>query len=62
MSYFRAVEEAYEHETEGLGSILKGLNHSKMKILSFTHPEVVPNLYEFLSAVEHKKRYFEECW
>jgi len=27
-----------------------------MKILSsFTHPQVVPNLYEFLSFVEHKR-------
>jgi len=34
----------------------------KMKIVSsFTHPHVVPNLYEFLSSAEHKKRYFEEC-
>jgi len=33
-----------------------------MKILSsFTHPQVVSNLYEFLSSVEHKRRYFEEC-
>jgi len=28
-----------------------------MKILSsFTHPQVVPNLYEFISSVEHKKK------
>ncbi len=37
-----------------------------MKILSsFTRPHVVTNLYEFLSYVEHKRRYFEEpnsCW
>jgi len=33
-----------------------------MKILSFTHPQVVPNLYEFLSSAEHKRRYFKECW
>jgi len=33
----------------------------KMKILSsFTHPQVVANLYEFLSSAEHKGRYFEE--
>jgi len=33
----------------------------KMKILSlFTHPQVVSNLYEFLSSREHKRRYFEE--
>ncbi len=32
-----------------------------MKILSsFTHPQVVPNLYEFLCSAEHKGRYFEE--
>jgi len=32
-----------------------------MKILSsFTHPQVVANLYEFLSSSEHKGRYFEE--
>ncbi len=30
--------------------------------LSFTHPQVVPNPYEFISSVEHKRRYFEECW
>jgi len=29
-----------------------------MKILStFTHPQVVANLYEFLSSAEHKGRY-----
>jgi len=27
---------------------------------SFTHPHVVPNLYEFLSSSEHKRRYFYE--
>jgi len=33
-----------------------------MKILSsFTYPQAVLNLYEFLSSVEHKGRYFEEC-
>jgi len=26
----------------------------------FTHPQVVANLYEFLSSAEHKGRYFEE--
>jgi len=25
-----------------------------------THPQVVANLYEFLSSAEHKGRYFEE--
>ncbi len=33
-----------------------------MKILSsFTHPLVVPNLYECLCSAEHKGRYSEEC-
>jgi len=31
----------------------------KMKILS--HPQVVPNLFEFISSVEHKIIYFEKC-
>ncbi len=31
-----------------------------MEILSScTHPQVVPNLW---SSVEHKRRYFKECW
>jgi len=41
----------------------KWIVHPKMKILSsFTHLHVVPNQSEFLSSVEHKRRYFEECW
>jgi len=37
--------------------------HPKMKTQSsFTRPQVVLNLYEFLSFTEHKQRYFEECW
>jgi len=32
-----------------------------MKTLSsFTYPQVVANLYEFLSSAEHKGRYFKE--
>jgi len=43
-------------------SNITGIVHPKMKILSsFTLPQVVPNLYTFLSSVEHKGRYFEEC-
>jgi len=30
--------------------------------LLFAHPHTVPNLYEFLSSVEHKRWYSEECW
>ncbi len=44
---------------------LKGTVHPKMYILLFTHLHVIPNLYMFLSYVEHKWRYFEEpnnCW
>ncbi len=33
-----------------------------MKIVIRCHPNVVTNLYEFLSYVEHKIRYFEERW
>ncbi len=41
---------------------IKGIVHPKMKILSsFTHPQVVPNLYECLCSAEHKERYSEEC-
>ncbi len=41
---------------------LKGIVHPKMKILSsFTHPQVVPNLYECVCSAEHKGRYSEEC-
>ncbi len=41
---------------------LKGIVHPKMKILSsFTHPQVVSNLYECLCSAEHKGRYSEEC-
>ncbi len=29
---------------------------------SITHPHVIPNLYEFLFYVEHKRWYFEEFW
>jgi len=39
--------------------LLKGILHPKIKILSsFTHPQVVADLYEYLSSVEHKGRYF----
>ncbi len=40
---------------------LKRIVHPKMKILLFIHPQVVSNLYEFLSSAKHKRRYFEEC-
>jgi len=42
---------------------IKGILHPKRKILSsFTHPQVVANLYEFLSPAKHKGRYFVELW
>ncbi len=38
---------------------LKGIVHPKMKILSsFTHPQVVPNLYGCLWPAEHKRKIF----
>ncbi len=32
---------------------------SKIQICIIYLPHVIPNLYEFLSYVEHKKRYFK---
>ncbi len=40
--------------------VITGIVHPQRKILSFTHPLVVPNLYECLCSAEHKERYFEE--
>ncbi len=41
--------------------LLKGIVHPKVKILSsFTHPHVVPNLYEYLCSAEYKGGYSEE--
>ncbi len=40
---------------------LIGIVHLKNLILSFTHPQVDPNLYEYLCSAEHKGRYSEEC-
>ncbi len=43
-------------------STLKGTVLPKMKVLSsFTHPQVLPNLYECLCSAEHKGIYSEEC-
>ncbi len=40
---------------------IKGIVHPIIKILSsFTHPQVVTNLYECVCSAEHKGRYFEE--
>jgi len=38
---------------------LKGIVHLRMEILSFTHPQVVPSLYDFLPYVDHRT-YLEE--
>jgi len=49
-------------EEEANGRV-KGIVHPKIKILSFTlFTFVVPNLFVFLFPVEHKRRYFKECW
>ncbi len=38
--------------------MLKGIIHPKMKITSsFIHRQVVPNLFEFISSAEHKKKH-----
>ncbi len=33
-----------------------------MKMLSLFRPARAANQYEFIFSVEHKIRYFEECW
>ncbi len=43
-----------------LCSGIKGIVHPKLSWS--THPHVVPNLYKFLSYVEHTRRYFKEFW
>ncbi len=41
--------------------ILKGTVHPIFLILSiFTHPLLVSNLFDFISSLVHKRRYFEE--
>ncbi len=41
---------------------LKGIVHPKMKILwLFTHPQVIPNLYEFHSLTKQKQYYGSQC-
>ncbi len=43
-------------------SKLKGIIHPKTQIQSlFTHPQVVPNMHDFLCSAEHKGRYSAEC-
>ncbi len=59
-------------ETEVGGSLLasmvpwrsfKVIVRPIITILSLFIPlQVVPNLYEYLSSAEHKRRYFEDCW
>jgi len=39
----------------------KMIVHPEIKIVSsFTHPQVVPNLYVFIRSAVHKGRYLEE--
>ncbi len=51
-----------------LDPYFKGIIRPKMKVLSsFTHPQAVPNLYEFRFSAEYYnfdvlRRYFEERW
>jgi len=41
---------------------LKGIGYPKILILSsITHPQVVPNLYEF-HMLNTERRYSKECW
>ncbi len=55
------VKSDYAFESSFNAPHIKGIVHPKMKILSlFTHPQVVPNLYESLCSDEQKGRYSEE--
>ncbi len=40
-------------------SVLKGIVHTKISIVIFTHSHVIPNLHDRLSSAEHKRHYFE---
>ncbi len=47
------LEKVFRQHLEAFASefffmLVKGIVHPKMKILSFTHSQVVPNLYEFV--------------
>ncbi len=65
LSFLKTVQNPYEFSEKfhfWKNITFKGIVHPKMKILSsFTHPQVVPNLYECLCSAEHKGRYSEEC-
>ncbi len=54
--FFMSVSvQIAEESSIFLSSPEKGIVHPKMKILpSFTHPHVVPNLYEFIPSVDNK--------
>lgn len=39
--------------------VSSGIVHPKMKILSFTHPDVIPKLYDILASVKQKKIFLE---
>ncbi len=61
------VAQKKEPCNETLRMLCKILNCIKSTLVhnllsSFTHPQVIPNLYEFLSSVEHEIIYFEKCW
>ncbi len=44
-----------------LSKQFKGTVHPKWKMLSsFSHPQAVPDLYEFISSTEHKIRHLEK--
>jgi len=53
LSYLSIISPAeLKLKAEQMGTV-KGIVHPKMKMFSsFTYPKVVPNLYEFISAVK----------
>ncbi len=57
MSYCTWIGQVWSRCLKYVWNAFKGIVHPKMKLLSsFTHPQVVPNLYECLCSDEHKGR------
>ncbi len=53
------IQEAASNEISERGIYREQSMAQSLILSSFTHPQVVPNLYEFLCS-EHKGRYLEE--
>ncbi len=62
VSSYAICHMMYTSNTPDGNKPTKGIVHLKILIVSsFTHLQVVLDLYECLSSAEHKRLYFEEC-